>query len=97
LAQACSIGSHARSRLAVANPAFAAPRGEFLRRTPMTIGYLIKRLFLIIPILLGIMLISFVIVQLAPGGPVEHILARIHAQGLGSNGDSVARPTHEAR
>jgi microcin C transport system permease protein len=63
----------------------------------VTIGYLIKRLFLIIPTLLGIMLITFVIVQFAPGGPVEDILARIHARGLGSNHDSMARPTPEAK
>jgi microcin C transport system permease protein len=39
--------------------------------------YLLKRLLLIIPTLLGIMLISFAIIQLAPGGPVERIIAQI--------------------
>jgi ABC-type microcin C transport system permease subunit YejB len=29
------------------------------------------------------MLITFVLVQFAPGGPVEHILARINAQSSG--------------
>jgi microcin C transport system permease protein len=39
--------------------------------------YLLKRLLLIIPTLLGIMLISFAIIQFAPGGPVERIIAQI--------------------
>lgn len=40
-------------------------------------AYLLKRLLLIIPTLLGIMLISFVIIQFAPGGPVERVIAQI--------------------
>ena len=39
--------------------------------------YLLKRLLLIVPTLFGIMLISFVIVQFAPGGPVERVIAQI--------------------
>ncbi len=35
-------------------------------------AYILRRLALIIPTLLGIMLLNFVIVQAAPGGPVEH-------------------------
>ena len=40
-------------------------------------AYLVKRLLLIIPTLIGIMLISFAIVQLAPGGPVERVIAQL--------------------
>ena len=40
-------------------------------------AYLLKRILLIIPTLLGIMLISFAVVQLAPGGPVERVIAQI--------------------
>src|SRR6516164_5501123 len=39
--------------------------------------YMLKRLLLIIPTLFGIMLISFAIIQFAPGGPVERIIAQI--------------------
>src|SRR5215470_11732056 len=39
--------------------------------------YLLKRLLLIIPTLFGIMLVSFTIVQFAPGGPVERIIAQL--------------------
>lgn len=40
-------------------------------------AYLFKRVLLIIPTLFGIMLISFVIIQFAPGGPIERIIAQI--------------------
>jgi microcin C transport system permease protein len=40
-------------------------------------AYLLKRLLLIIPTLFGIMLISFAIVQFAPGGPVDRIIAQL--------------------
>ena len=44
--------------------------------------YLLRRLLLILPTLLGIMVINFVIVQFAPGGPVEQIMAQV--SGLGT-------------
>ena len=37
-------------------------------------AYIIKRLFLIIPTLFLILLINFVVVQIAPGGPVEQAI-----------------------
>ena len=40
-------------------------------------AYLLKRLLLIIPTLFGIMLASFVIIQFAPGGPIERIIAQV--------------------
>jgi microcin C transport system permease protein len=40
-------------------------------------AYLLRRLLLIVPTMLGIMLISFVIVQFAPGGPVEQVIAQL--------------------
>lgn len=39
--------------------------------------YILKRLFLIVPTLLAIVIINFLIVQLAPGGPVENMVARL--------------------
>ncbi|MBU2711605.1 microcin C ABC transporter permease YejB [Zooshikella harenae] len=42
--------------------------------------YIIRRLLLIIPTIFGIMLINFIIIQTAPGGPVEQMLAQL--QGL---------------
>ncbi|MCY4030609.1 MAG: microcin C ABC transporter permease YejB [Hyphomicrobiales bacterium] len=40
-------------------------------------AYILRRLLLMIPTILGILLISFIIVQFAPGGPVERIIAQI--------------------
>jgi len=60
----------------------------------MTAGYLIKRLLLMIPTLFGIMLVTFIITQFAPGGPVEHVLARIHAQEL-EIGDKGVHPSND--
>ena len=40
-------------------------------------AYILRRLLLFIPTLLGIMLVSFTIVQFAPGGPVERIIAQL--------------------
>ena len=40
-------------------------------------AYIIRRLLLIIPTLLGILLLNFVIIQAAPGGPVEQMIAKL--------------------
>jgi microcin C transport system permease protein len=45
------------------------------------IAYIIRRLLLMIPTLFAIMLINFVIIQMAPGGPVEQIIAQLTGQG----------------
>lgn len=39
--------------------------------------YILKRLLLFIPTLLGILLLNFIIVQAAPGGPVEQMIAKL--------------------
>lgn len=39
--------------------------------------YIVKRLILLIPTLLGVITINFIIVQFAPGGPVEQIIAQV--------------------
>ncbi|QJQ96240.1 MULTISPECIES: microcin C ABC transporter permease YejB [Halomonadaceae] len=39
-------------------------------------SYVLRRLLLMIPTLLGIMLLNFIIVQAAPGGPIDQMLAR---------------------
>lgn len=47
-------------------------------------AYLLKRILLIIPTMLGIMLISFGIVQFAPGGPVERVIAQLTGTDTGA-------------
>jgi microcin C transport system permease protein len=59
-------------------------------------AYIVRRLLLIIPTLLGIMLINFALVQFVPGGPVEQAIARIQGTGdvfegfSGTNNDAGA-------
>jgi len=44
-------------------------------------AYILRRVLLMIPTLFGIMAISFVVIQFAPGGPVERVIAQITGQG----------------
>ncbi|MFG1360459.1 microcin C ABC transporter permease YejB [Xanthobacter pseudotagetidis] len=41
------------------------------------LAYIIRRIALMVPTILGIMLVSFVVVQFAPGGPVERVIAQL--------------------
>lgn len=53
--------------------------------------YILKRLLLIIPTLFFILLINFVVVQIAPGGPVEQAIQQAEAfQGMGATGGETA-------
>src|SRR5689334_24462805 len=47
-------------------------------------AYIIRRLLLMIPTLFGILLVSFVVVQFAPGGPVERVLAQLSGSDTGA-------------
>lgn len=47
-------------------------------------AYILRRLLLIIPTLFGIMVLNFVIVQAAPGGPVERVLAQLQGHDIGA-------------
>lgn len=51
------------------------------------LAYIIRRLLLIVPTLFGIMVLNFVIIQAAPGGPVEQMLAQIQGEAV----DATAR------
>ncbi|WP_424942442.1 microcin C ABC transporter permease YejB [Aliiroseovarius crassostreae] len=44
-------------------------------------AYILRRLLLIIPTLLGIMIINFTLTQFVPGGPVEQVLAKLQGEG----------------
>ncbi len=58
-------------------------------------SYIARRILLMIPTIFGILLISFVIVQFAPGGPVERILAQL--QGLNTSATANFSGAGEAR
>jgi microcin C transport system permease protein len=40
-------------------------------------SYILKRLLLMIPTILGVMLLTFVIIQFVPGGPIEQIISKL--------------------
>ena len=44
-------------------------------------AYILRRLLLLIPTLLGVMVINFALTQFVPGGPVEQVLARLEGGG----------------
>ncbi len=44
-------------------------------------AYILRRLLLVIPTLLGIMIVNFTLVQFVPGGPIEQIIAQNQGQG----------------
>src|ERR1700677_78845 len=46
-------------------------------------AYIARRVFLMIPTLLGILFVSFVVVQFAPGGPVERVIAQLSGADTG--------------
>ena len=50
-------------------------------------AYILRRLLLMIPTIFGIMAISFAVIQFAPGGPVERVIAQLQGQG----GDAMDR------
>jgi microcin C transport system permease protein len=45
------------------------------------LAYLVRRLLLIVPTLFGIMVINFVVIQTAPGGPVEQLIQQLTEGG----------------
>ena len=63
-------------------------------------AYIARRILLMFPTLLGILFVSFVVVQFAPGGPVERVIAQLSGTDTGassrisgsSGGDFASRP-----
>ena len=52
------------------------------------LAYILKRILLMVPTLLGVLLITFVVTQFVPGGPVEQYIAE--ARRTGGGGDTSA-------
>lgn len=50
-------------------------------------AYILRRILLMIPTLFGIMAVSFAVIQFAPGGPIEQIIAQLTGQG--NSGDII--------
>jgi microcin C transport system permease protein len=47
-------------------------------------AYIVRRLLFMIPTIFGIMLVSFTVVQFAPGGPVERVIAQLSGRDTGA-------------
>src|SRR5262245_5126998 len=56
-------------------------------RPPFMLAYIIRRVLFMIPTLFGIMVINFLVIQAAPGGPVEQVIAQIRGRAV----DATAR------
>jgi len=52
-------------------------------------AYILKRLLLMVPTLLGILLLTFVVIQFVPGGPVEQMVSQL--EGRDTGGEAAAR------
>lgn len=66
-------------------------------------AYILRRLLLIVPTLFAIMVINFIVIQVAPGGPVEQIIAQLTGEGADitervtrGGGESLATKTGDA-
>jgi microcin C transport system permease protein len=60
-------------------------------------AYLIKRVLLMIPTIIGALTITFVVIQFVPGGPIETILAEARAGATGGDGGYSARGDSTAK
>jgi microcin C transport system permease protein len=49
-------------------------------------AYVLRRLLLMIPTLLGILVVNFVLVQFMPGGPIEQIIAQVNDEATSATG-----------
>ncbi|BAO83613.1 ABC-type uncharacterized transport system, permease component [Serpentinimonas maccroryi] len=49
-------------------------------------SYVLKRLLLMIPTLFGILLLTFIVIQFVPGGPVEQMVAQLQGRDVGGEG-----------
>lgn len=59
------------------------------------LGYIVRRLLLMFPTLFGILLINFAIVQAAPGGPVEQVVAKLTNPQAGNASSRAGGPATE--
>jgi len=59
--------------------------------------YILKRLLLMIPTLFGILLLTFVVIQFVPGGPVEQMVAQLQGRDTGGEGAASAGAGYRGR
>ena len=60
-------------------------------------AYIVKRLLLMVPTLLGVLLMTFVVIQFVPGGPVEQMVAQLQGRDSGGEGAAAAGSGYRGR
>jgi len=60
-------------------------------------AYILKRLLLMVPTLLGILTLTFIVIQFVPGGPVEQMVAQLQGRDTGGEGAATAGAGYRGR
>ena len=60
-------------------------------------AYILKRLLLMIPTLFGVLLLTFVVIQFVPGGPVEQMVAQLQGRDTGGEGAAAGGAGYRGR
>jgi microcin C transport system permease protein len=60
-------------------------------------AYVLKRLLLMVPTLLGVLLLTFVVIQFVPGGPVEQMVSQLQGRDTGGEGAAAAGAGYRGR
>jgi microcin C transport system permease protein len=61
------------------------------------LSYTLKRLLLMIPTLLGVLLLTFAVIQFVPGGPVEQMVSQLQGRDSGGEGAAVSGSGYRGR
>ena len=61
------------------------------------LAYILKRLLLMVPTLLGVLLLTFVVIQFVPGGPVEQMVAQLQGRDSGAEGAATSGAGYRGR
>jgi hypothetical protein len=86
-------------------PAWAVtPGGSSTRRSdettdgaPAVLSYILKRLLLMVPTLIGALTITFIVIQFVPGGPIDQLVAESRASQKGEGGGYRASRDSDAK
>jgi microcin C transport system permease protein len=60
-------------------------------------AYIFKRLLLMLPTLVGVLLLTFVVIQFVPGGPVEQMVAQLQGRDAGGEGAAASGAGYRGR
>lgn len=59
--------------------------------------YILKRLLLMIPTLLGVLIVTFAVIQFVPGGPVEQLVSQLQGRDSGGEGAAASGAGYRGR